>query len=159
MQKRVQSLGLRLLVCALVLGSFQGCESPVDPQPQPQLPPLSLNIDQEGTSVFVEISSDHPKAEIYYTLDGSDPKIDPSQVYDGHPLEFTTTGVEIKARAFLSGWKSSSILSQVIELRVPMVEILGPPPGHYTEAQSFSLHLLEGVDIRYTLDGSFRKNK
>ena len=58
----------------------------------------------EGESLFVTIETETEGAEIYYTLDGSDP-VENGDLYEGE-IELTAT-TTVKAVAMLDGWNNS----------------------------------------------------
>ena len=60
----------------------------------------------EGESLFVTIETETEGAEIYYTLDGSDP-VENGELYEGE-IELTET-TTVKAVAMLDGWNNSAV--------------------------------------------------
>ena len=61
----------------------------------------------EGESLFVTIETETEGAEIYYTLDGSDP-VENGDLYEGE-IELTET-TTVKAVAMLDGWNNSEVV-------------------------------------------------
>ena len=61
----------------------------------------------EGESVFVSIATETQDAEIYYTLDGTDPSTENGELYEGE-IEITET-TTVKAIAVKEGWNNSEV--------------------------------------------------
>ena len=61
----------------------------------------------EGESVFVSIATETQDAEIYYTLDGTDPSTENGELYEGE-IEITET-TTVKAIAVKDGWNNSEV--------------------------------------------------
>ena len=61
----------------------------------------------EGESVFVSIATETQDAEIYYTLDGTDPSTENGELYEGE-IEITET-TTVKAIAVKEGWNDSEV--------------------------------------------------
>ncbi|NLK49189.1 MAG: T9SS type A sorting domain-containing protein, partial [Candidatus Cloacimonetes bacterium] len=103
----------------------------------------------------IMINCSTPGAQIYYTLNGSDPTED-SILYT-NPIHLPPqTHTTIKARAYLSGWLPSPISTAIYEI-IGVVEApyFTPAAGTYTTAQDIVLNsLTPGSQIRYTTDGS-----
>ena len=64
-------------------------------------------IFNEGESVFVSIATETQDAEIYYTLDGTDPSSENGELYEGE-IEITET-TTVKAIAVKDGWNDSEV--------------------------------------------------
>ena len=64
-------------------------------------------IFNEGESVFVSIATETQDAEIYYTLDGTDPSTENGELYEGE-IEITET-TTVKAIAVKDGWNNSEV--------------------------------------------------
>ena len=62
----------------------------------------------EGESVFVSIATETQDAEIYYTLDGTDPSTENGELYEGE-IEITET-TTVKAIAVKDGWNNSEVV-------------------------------------------------
>ena len=61
----------------------------------------------EGESLFVTIATETQDAEIYYTLDGTDPSTENGELYEGE-IEITET-TTVKAIAVKEGWNNSEV--------------------------------------------------
>ena len=61
----------------------------------------------EGESVFVSIATETQDAEIYYTLDGTDPSTENGELYESE-IEITET-TTVKAIAVKEGWNNSEV--------------------------------------------------
>ena len=96
-------------------------------------------------------------ADIYYTLDGSNPTAS-STKYTG-PIAVSTT-TTIKAIAVKSGMNNSAIATAAYTITSapvdkPATPTFNPAGGTYTTAQNVTIACATaGADIRYTLDGS-----
>ena len=62
----------------------------------------------EGESVFVSIATETHDAEIYYTLDGTNPSAENGELYEGE-IEITET-TTVKAIAVKDGWNDSEVV-------------------------------------------------
>jgi len=107
-----------------------------------------------NTVLQVEINTSTEDAEIYYTLDDSEPT-EASQLYT-EPINVIST-VTIKARAYKDNYQPSDIITAEYEIVLPQVATptFTPTPGNYVQAQLVSISCsTEGAEIRYTIDGS-----
>lgn len=101
----------------------------------------------------VSISCPTPGAEIYYTLDDSEPK-KTSTKYTG-PITVSST-VKIKAKAYLDPKIPSVVTSsQYIITGTVATPTFSPEAGTYSTPQSVKISCLtSGAKITYTLDGT-----
>ena len=81
-------------------------ETPVETVATPVFTPESTTFN-EGESVFVSIATETQDAEIYYTLDGTDPSTENGELYEGE-IEITET-TTVKAIAVKDGWNNSEV--------------------------------------------------
>lgn len=117
----------------------------------PMFTPAPGTYSQDQT---VSLRSYTPEAEIYYTLDGSEPT-QSSPIYN-NPILLTST-TTIKARAFKANHLPSQIMSARYQIDYPPVAtpLFSPEPGFYDEEKLISLSCeTAGAAIYYTLDGS-----
>jgi hypothetical protein len=110
-----------------------------------------------NNSVDVVITTTTPLADIYYTLDGTEPSNVNGTLYSG-PITITST-TTVKAIAYRTGWENSLInnASYVIFIPVETVQTpqLFPAPGTYTYSPTITIvTTTPGSLIMYTLDGS-----
>lgn len=99
----------------------------------------------------VSLSCLTPNAQIYFTLDGSDPDVN-SYLYSAPIL--VSSSITIKARAYVPGMISSIISSATYSFRLPP-PIFSLADGNYAEPKSVTIsHPYPGAEIRYTIDGS-----
>ena len=83
-----------------------GGEEVVETVATPVFTPESTTFN-EGESVFVSIATETQDAEIYYTLDGTDPSAENGELYKGE-IEITET-TTVKAIAVKEGWNNSEV--------------------------------------------------
>ncbi|MBO7192723.1 MAG: chitobiase/beta-hexosaminidase C-terminal domain-containing protein [Bacteroidaceae bacterium] len=81
-------------------------EIPVETVATPIITPETTTFN-EGESVFVSIATETQDAEIYYTLDGTDPSTENGELYEGE-IEITET-TTVKAIAVKDGWNNSEV--------------------------------------------------
>ncbi|MDB5051211.1 MAG: hypothetical protein JWO30_4282 [Fibrobacteres bacterium] len=104
--------------------------------------------------IQVAITDATPGAVIRYTLDGSVPDTT-SPVYSG-PLTFTQT-TTLKAKAFLTNWVASGVMTEVYTDAGTLVPpVANPSGGGFTGSQTVSLSVpgFPAAEIRFTVDGS-----
>lgn len=85
-------------------------KSKVTPAPKPV-----INLDYKNMQTVVSLSSGVTAAEIYYTIDGSEPTTS-STLYT-EPFTITTAGVTVKAVALGEGYLLSEVAEQAIALK------------------------------------------
>ena len=83
-----------------------GGETVVETVATPIITPETTTFN-EGESVFVSIATETQDAEIYYTLDGTDPSTENGELYEGE-IEITET-TTVKAIAVKDGWNNSEV--------------------------------------------------
>ena len=83
-----------------------GGEEVVETVATPIITPETTTFN-EGESVFVSIATETQDAEIYYTLDGTDPSTENGELYEGE-IEITET-TTVKAIAVKDGWNNSEV--------------------------------------------------
>jgi alpha-tubulin suppressor-like RCC1 family protein len=104
------------------------------------------------TEVDVTMSSATSGAQIYYTIDGSDPT-SASIAYGAGPAHISATAT-VKARAYKTGLPTSNVGSQFYDLRLAN-PTFAPGAGTYTTAQNVTIsETSPGATIRYTIDGT-----
>ena len=84
-----------------------GGEEVVETVATPIITPETTTFN-EGESVFVSIATETQDAEIYYTLDGTDPSTENGELYEGE-IEITET-TTVKAIAVKEGWNNSEVV-------------------------------------------------
>ncbi|MBR1415825.1 MAG: chitobiase/beta-hexosaminidase C-terminal domain-containing protein [Prevotella sp.] len=80
-----------------------------------QAPKPTFALDYKDMQTDVTIKSAAPRAEIFYTLDGSEPTIQSTRYTE--PISITTEGVTVKAVALGDGYLLSDVAEQAIDLR------------------------------------------
>ncbi len=140
----------------------------------------SLDATPPAGTTMVKLSTATPEARIRYTLDGSEPTPVYGMEYAGIPA-IVKKGMTMKAIAFRSGWKESSVSSKNFDDEAevqasrnpataaapaspvagmpvalpPSLPRFSPGPGTFQEAVTVSLAAASDVvGIRYTTDGS-----
>ena len=83
-----------------------GGEEVVETVATPIITPETTTFN-EGESVFVSIATETQDAEIYYTLDGTEPSTENGELYEGE-IEITET-TTVKAIAVKDGWNNSEV--------------------------------------------------
>ena len=83
-----------------------GGEEVVETVATPIITPETTTFN-DGESVFVSIATETQDAEIYYTLDGTDPSTENGELYEGE-IEITET-TTVKAIAVKEGWNNSEV--------------------------------------------------
>ncbi len=83
-----------------------GGETVVETVATPIITPETTTFN-EGESVFVSIATETQDAEIYYTLDGTDPSTENGELYEGE-IEITET-TTVMAIAVKDGWNNSEV--------------------------------------------------
>ena len=96
----------------------------------PTITPASTTFNQ-GESLSVTIETETEGAEIYYTLDGSDP-VENGGLYEGE-IELTKT-TTVKAVAMLDGWNNS----EVVEATFTAIEPVTPPASGESKTVTFT---------------------
>ena len=127
--------------------------APVQQVAAPTFDPAGGNY---TTAQNVTIACATAGADIYYTLDGSNPTTS-STKYTG-PIAVSTT-TTIKAIAVKSGMSNSVVASATYTIGsapvAPEAPTFTPAAGTYTTAQNVTIACATaGAEIRYTLDGS-----
>lgn len=99
----------------------------------------------------VTLSCSTANAQIYFTLDGSDPDQN-SHSYTGPIL--ISNSLTIKARAYAEGMIPSIVSSALFSFQLPP-PVFSLEDGNYAVPQTVSIsHPYPGAEIRYTRDGS-----
>lgn len=103
---------------------------------------------------LVSITCSTASANIYYSLDGSEPNTEST----AYTEPFTVSGwCTLKARAYKQGYLPSEVVSQDFQINFETLSqpTFDVPEGSYNAIQTVSIHHeLEGVSIRYTTDGT-----
>ncbi|MDZ4182696.1 MAG: chitobiase/beta-hexosaminidase C-terminal domain-containing protein, partial [Candidatus Cloacimonadaceae bacterium] len=108
---------------------------------------------------LVTLSTINAGSVIYYTIDGSDPIIGISPIFDPLNPILVDTNLTIKAIAQVAGWSPSIISSATYIISIPLPVVatpqINPPSGVYTEALNVSISVMTAdAVIIYTTDGS-----
>ena len=80
-----------------------------------QAPKPTFALDYKDMQTDVTIKSAAPRAEIFYTLDGSEPTTQSTRYTE--PISITTEGVTMKAVALGDGYLLSDVAEQAVDLR------------------------------------------
>jgi M6 family metalloprotease-like protein len=116
-------------------------------------PALSPEGGTYTSSQSVTISCAMPEATIRYTMDGTDPNSGSPTISSGSSITVRKS-LTLKAKAWKTGWESSSIKSAsfVVNVATPTIS---PDGGLFTAAQRVTVSCdTPGVSIRYTTNGS-----
>lgn len=116
------------------------------------LPVISPEGGSYTTEVDVSITCKTEGAEIWYTVDGSDPKTGNAILYKGSIT--LTNSHRIKAYAVKSGWESSEVVQQDYVVTGTVAKPILPATGNYPAPFSFKIPVVTGTKVRYTLDGT-----
>lgn len=122
-----------------------------------QAPKPTFSMDYKNMQTYVTIKSGVPAAEIFYTLDGSEPTISSTRYTE--PVLVSTSDVTIKAVALGEGYLLSEVAEQAVDLKqqAPMPTISVAQKGN------FSIVTLacdaEGVNIYYNYEASSDSTK
>ncbi len=114
-------------------------------------------LTEEGTYYYeenIEIECPTSGADIYYTLDGSEPNQESTLYQEAFTI---TDSCTLKAKAFKQYYPASNIVTAEYEITQPSVSppYFSPNPGNYDLDQTISIHCqTEDAQIYYTLDGS-----
>ncbi len=105
-------------------------------------------------TVNVSLESNDEKAKIYYTLNGTDPKIY-GQLYTGSIAIGAEGTTELKYAAVDESGNWSDIYTETYTVDTTAPELWADPEGGiYSDVISVTLNSDEDADIYYTLDGS-----
>jgi hypothetical protein len=133
---------------AVVTGVYERDDTPLD---RPVIKPSGRKF----TPPFIVAMAAAGKAQVRYTLDGSEPTAN-SRVA-GLPITLTDT-TTIKARTFQDGRMPSEVVTEVYTmeaLRQVPAPVLDPPSKSFAPPFAVTLRSSEsGAEIRYTIDGS-----
>ena len=112
-----------------------------------------------GTSFMdalnVNIFCDTPGAEIYYTMDGTDPSTSSNQVYGG--VVTINDSCTIKAVAYKpsTGFYSEIVSAEYTKVASPAAPTASPEPGNFVGSTAVTLSCAtDNTIIYYTTDGS-----
>ncbi|MBI9031619.1 SUMF1/EgtB/PvdO family nonheme iron enzyme [bacterium] len=112
MKLRKIILALLVLISLLILACSE--DNPSKPKTVAN-PIFSPSGESYENSVTVSLSCETEGADIYYTLDGSNPDETSSLYTEAFELDETTT---VKARAYKTGWDASTIVTEVYEINL-----------------------------------------
>jgi len=104
---------------------------------------------------FVAINCSTPDAQIYYTLNGTDPT--PAANLYSTPLYFgLNSTTEVRARAYKNYWLPSDVSVQIYTITGTVsTPTFNPPGGVYNDSIDVVISCnLPGAVIHYTMDGS-----
>ncbi len=100
----------------------------------------------------VALSSSEPNAQIYYTLDGTDPKCKVSSLYTGSIA--VKQSLELRALSCLDGYGDSPVFKASYQLYAGP-PVFTPGSGDYAAGQSVTVTTATpGAAIYYTMDGT-----
>lgn len=106
---------------------------------------------KDGNYIAVELRSETPGAQIYYTLDGSEPSKESTVYSQPIHLEKDTT---VKAFAASERRLDSATVTQAVLVRHTAEPRASVPSGTVEKGAKVELFADEGAAIYYTLDGS-----
>jgi preprotein translocase subunit SecG len=105
-----------------------------------------------GQREYVRILDPVGDADIYYTLDGTEPT---SKSFEYDQPVAVQPGQTLKARAYRMGWKPSPIATAEYPVAPAPRPVLSPAPGPIDRPINVALDVrVRGAAIHYTLDGS-----
>ena len=105
-QTSSKAIYIKSIAITYTPNSGGGGEEVVETVATPIITPETTTFN-EGESVFVSIATETQDAEIYYTLDGTDPSTENGELYEGE-IEITET-TTVKAIAVKDGWNNSEV--------------------------------------------------
>jgi hypothetical protein len=147
---------LRIAILGLTAGAILlGCSKPTASLGTVEKPVLSPAGGTYGDALLVTMESTTPGAGVRYTLDGSLPSGEYGRLYEGVPVQVTSS-VTVKAVAFREGWDDSAAAAVTYTLNgtvtAPTFSLAG---GSYPTTQYVTMSTpTAGASLRYTLDGS-----
>jgi predicted Zn finger-like uncharacterized protein len=105
------------------------------------------------SGIEVALSCQTPKADIHYTVDGSEPTAKSPKYGKPVPIKATTT---VKARAFLKGWTPSDVLTGTFTITGKVkTPVVSPEPGVYPKPQHVTITCPDKeAAILFTTDGT-----
>ncbi|MEZ4953104.1 MAG: chitobiase/beta-hexosaminidase C-terminal domain-containing protein [Saprospiraceae bacterium] len=116
------------------------------------MPPLIVAAsDIFKDTLSVELKMNFAGAQVFYTLDGSEPDSN-SLKYEGEPIVLSTS-TEVKAFAKKAGWKSSEPVSQFFpraKYEFKKLNISPQPSDKYKGKGAVTLHDLEKGSLAFT---------
>jgi hypothetical protein len=120
-------------------------------------PPEFSHYGDEPNSFDLEMWTETLNADIFYTLDGSDPTQEDGILYS-EPIPFTEEGnYPVRAKAYKTNLAPSSEENTTIQLHwiVAKPPVFNPVAGEYTEAMQVSISCATpNTKIRYTTNGT-----
>ena len=107
----------------------------------------------------VTLSTITPDAQIYYTLDGSDPVPGGSPAYNPFIPVLVDHDLELKAVANKTNWYSSAITSATFDINIPLPDVatpvIQPPSGVYNTVQTVTISTATPeATLVYTTNGT-----
>ena len=107
----------------------------------------------------VTLSTITPDAQIYYTLDGSDPVPGGSPAYNPFIPVLVDHDLELKAVADKTNWYSSAITSATFDINIPLPDVatpvIQPPSGVYNTVQTVTISTATPeATLVYTTNGT-----
>ena len=98
-----------------------------------------------GDEVAVSLYCETEEADIYYTLDGSDPTMENGELYL-FPFDLATTTM-VKARAFKTDWNPSEIATAVYTIVYDPVLSVDTTPLNFSSTQLDQTFLVSGAHL------------
>ena len=150
-QARITSV----VVTYTTTGGEGGGETPVvETVATPVITPESTTFN-EGESLFVTIETETEGAEIYYTLDGSDP-VENGDLYEDE-IEITET-TTVKAVAMLDGWNNSKVAEATFTAIDPNAASFGIVASELGIANGVAVESLTFGNVTATFDKGSNSN-
>lgn len=124
----------------------------VDPPVQVEPPVFSPPSGAFAAAQSVTITCPTEGADIYFTINGTEPNLTSALYTSAISVDTTTT---IKARAYKTGMDPSIVETAVYAITDVAIPVFAPVEGVYDTVQNVSVtSTTPGADIRYTVDGS-----
>lgn len=120
------------------------------------VPTASLESGTYTGKQTITLDSATTNAEIYYTLDGSEPTAD-SDVYEGEAIELGKGTTVVKAYAACEGYADSSVVTYTYDIKyaAAATPVMSIKAGNYSKEQQLKLSCsTKDAVIYYTLDGT-----
>jgi len=115
-------------------------------------PKIASSVTTSELPIDVTLNSETPSAQIYWSIDGQDPRPETSNLYEsGRPISLARSGV-LKVRAFRKGFVDSDVVSQEFKFSVGLPRI---QPQSSTNINQVTVTLSSATPLDIPLSGLF----